>query len=54
MNNIQFIRLAAEQEQILQEQAKKKNIVYKEFAPGINYPTVAKHNFQNAWDNLPK
>jgi hypothetical protein len=54
LNNIQFKGIAAEQEQILQEQAKKRNIVYKEFALGINYSTVAKHDFRNAWGNLPE
>jgi hypothetical protein len=54
LNNIQFARLVEEQEQLLQELEKKRGVPFKKFAPGINYPTVARHDFRNAWGNLPE
>jgi hypothetical protein len=54
LNNIQFVRLAKEQEQILRELEKKRGKPYAKFAPGINYSTVARHDFRNAWGNLPE
>jgi hypothetical protein len=54
MNNIQFACLLKEQEQIQQELENKRGVPYKNFAPGINYSIVARHDFRNAWDNLPK
>jgi hypothetical protein len=54
LNNIQFACLAKEQGQIGLELEKKRGRPYAKFPPGINYSTVARHDFRNAWGNLPE
>jgi hypothetical protein len=54
LNNEQFRGLAKEQDQISLELEKKRGRPFAKFALGINYSTVAKHDFQNAWGNLPE
>ncbi|MBE0426878.1 MAG: hypothetical protein IBX72_09560 [Nitrospirae bacterium] len=54
LNNQQFRDIVEEQEQLLREAEKKRGRPYAEFAPGINYGTLAHHDFLDAWDNLPQ
>lgn len=53
MNNRQFRNIAKEQDQIIKDKEKKRGKPYKSFAPGINYNTIARHDFRDAWHNLP-
>jgi len=54
VNNQQFLQVVAEQEQILRASEKKRSRPYAKFSPGINYGTLAHHDFQDAWSNLPE
>ena len=54
LDNQQFLRLVDEQEQILRESEKKRGRPYAKFARGINYGTLARHDFYDAWHNLPE
>lgn len=54
MNTEQFLCLVEEQERILKESEERRGRPYAAFSPGINYPVIARHNFRDAWDNLPK
>jgi hypothetical protein len=54
LNNKQFLDIADEQDELLRQAEKKRGKPYKEFAPGINYKTLASHDFLNAWGNLPQ
>ena len=54
LNNQQFQDIVKEQENLLREKEKKRGKPYKKFSPGINYGTLAQHNFLDAWGNLPQ
>jgi hypothetical protein len=54
LNSEQFRRLAEEQEQILRGLELTRGRPYAKFAPGINYSTIARHDFRDAWQNLPQ
>lgn len=53
-NNNQFIDLYKEEEDRLKKMEVQRGKPYAPFAKGINYGTVNKPNFLNAWHNLPK
>jgi hypothetical protein len=54
LNNIQFLRLAEEEKQRLREREKERGKPFVDIGPGIHYSAVAKHDFRNAWGNLPE
>lgn len=54
LNNQQFLKLVEEENEILKIAEKKRGRPYADFSPGINYGTLARHVFQDAWGNLPK
>ena len=54
LNNEQFLSVVQEQERISREWEKKRGKPYAKFAPGINYRTLAHHEFLDAWGSLPK
>jgi len=53
LNKEQFLRVAEEQENILKESEKRHGKPYAKFSPGINYSVLARHDFRDAWGNLP-
>ncbi len=54
LSNEQFVQLDAEQQRILVESEKKRGKPYAKFARGIKYSILARHNFRDAWGDLPK
>ncbi len=54
LNNKQFLQIVEEQNQILRDSEKKRGRPYAKFSPGINYGTLARHDFHDAWGNLPE
>jgi hypothetical protein len=53
MNNAQFRGVVDEQEEFLRAAEMKRGRPYAAFSPGINYGTIARHDFRDAWRNLP-
>ena len=54
LTNEQFIRLDKEQKQYVVELEEKLGKRRNNRWPGIKYSIIARHNFRNAWDSLPK
>jgi hypothetical protein len=54
LSDKQFLELVEEQNQINHDLEAKRGRPYVPFSPGINYSTLAHHDFRNAWGNLPK
>ena len=50
----QFRQVVAEQDLLAKEAVKRRGKPYAAFAPGINYPTLTRHNYHDAWGNLPQ
>ncbi len=50
----QFRKLDAEQQRSLVESEKKRGKPYAKFSRGIHYLILARHNFRDAWGDLPK
>ncbi len=53
-NNQQFLDIFKEEEIRLKEMELKRGKPYAPFAKGINYGTVNRDEFRNAWNNVPK
>jgi hypothetical protein len=54
LNNKQFLDVVEEQKQISQASEIKRGQPYAAFSFGINYRTLARDEFRDGWDNLPK
>ena len=54
LNNQQFRLVVDEQEELLRESERERGKPYAKFSPGINYGTLARHDFLDAWGNLPE
>jgi hypothetical protein len=54
LNSQQFRNVVEEQERILKQAEEKRKKPYAKFSSGINYGTLAHHDFLDAWGNLPQ
>jgi len=54
LNGEQFREVVDEQEELLRASEKKRGKPYAKFSAGINYGTLARHDFLDAWENLPQ
>jgi len=54
LSNQQFRQVVEEQEELLRESEKRRGKPYAKFSLGINYGTLARHDFLDAWENLPE
>jgi hypothetical protein len=53
LNNTQFLSIVKEENERLKEAEKVRGKPYAAFSPGINYTTLNRDEFRNAWHNLP-
>jgi hypothetical protein len=53
LNHAQFLRIVKEENERQEEAETERGRPYAHFAPGINYRTLNRKEFLNAWDNLP-
>jgi hypothetical protein len=53
LNNAQFLSLVKEENARLKEAERVRGKPYAAFSPGINYATLNRDEFRNAWHNLP-
>jgi len=53
LNNAQFLSIDKEEKARLKEAEKVRGKPYAAFSPGINYTTLNRDEFRNAWHNLP-
>jgi len=49
----QFLKAVAEETERAIEVEKKRGRPFAKFSPGINYRTINKDEYRNAWQNLP-
>ncbi|WP_028321719.1 hypothetical protein [Desulfatiglans anilini] len=54
LDNQQFRQVVTEQEQVSRELEEKRGKPYGKFSPGINYKILARHDFLDAWGNIPQ
>jgi len=53
INYAQFLSIVKEENARQKEAEKVRGKPYAEFSPGINYRTLNRDEFRNAWHNLP-
>ncbi|HOK25417.1 MAG TPA: hypothetical protein P5320_02055 [Bacteroidales bacterium] len=53
LNKQQFLKVVEEENYRLKEEEKRRGRPFAKFSPGINYRTINKDEFRNAWHNLP-
>jgi len=55
LNNRQFLEIVEEQKQLTKASETKRGKPYADFSFGINYRTLSRNEFRDAWEkNLPK
>ncbi len=53
LNKQQFLKAVEEEKNRAIEEEKKRGRPFAKFSPGINYKTINKDEYRNAWQNLP-